>query len=133
MTQHYRLKDVHTSNGIEIRIEKFDVIKETEKGYWVASQYAPTCLDFKQMKDRKFVKWVSKTSGKRLCYPSIELAIDSFKKRKNRQKAMLKYQFEQAHLCVSKLDNLDGLQVSDFNGGFLIGRTPSHGDFVFDW
>ena len=132
MTQHYRLRDVHTERGIEIRIEKFNVIKETERGYWVASQYAPTWLDFKQMKDRKFAKWVSKTSGKRLCYPTIELAIDSFKKRKNRQKSMLKYQFEQAHLCVSKLEKLDGLKAEDFNQGFLLGQTPSHCLFCFD-
>lgn len=132
MVQHYRLRDVHTERGIEIRIEKFDVIKETDKGYWVASQYAPTWLDFKQMKDRKFAKWVSKVSNKRYCYPSIELAIESFKKRKIRQKTMLEYQLEQAILCVSNIEKLNGLSSVSFSGGFLIGETPSHNDFFFE-
>lgn len=128
---HFRLIDVHMEDGIRVELERFFVIKETNKCFWVVSKYAPLWLEFKELKDRKFAKLVSKTSCKRYCYPTIEQAIESFKIRKKRQVEKLELQLEQAKTCRENLSKLDGMKPECFDD-FVIGVTDSHHMFCFE-
>lgn len=130
---HYRLVDQRESEGVTVRLVVFRVIKETPKGYWVASQYAPCGLSLGGMRKRKFAKWVSKSSRKRYCYPSIEEAIRSFKLRKEAQASQLRRQFEQAELVTTQSVLFDGASVEELREGIHLGHTESSRSIVWDW
>ena len=130
---HYRLNDRLEPEGVVVRLEVFRVIKETPQGYWVASQYAPNWLSPDELRKRKHAKWVSKTSRKRYCYPTVEAAIRSFKRRKEVQKSRLKVQFEQAKLAVERAEALDGATISELRDGVRLGHTESSRGLVWDW
>lgn len=103
---HYRLADRLYEDGVTVCLEKFKTIKETPQGYWVVSQYAPAWLTPQELIKRKYAKWVSKTAHKRYCYPTMEMAVASFKRRKQIQLSKLEHQIAQARFVVSRLDEL---------------------------
>ena len=55
----------------KLELEEYNLIKETEKGYWIGYTW--------------FKKWVSKTSKKRFAYPTKEEALTNFIKRTERR------------------------------------------------
>lgn len=60
----------------------YRVVKETDKGYWIKSELAPSFIKTKP-------KWVSKTSRKRYAYPSKVVALESLIARKIRHLRIL--------------------------------------------
>lgn len=106
MTTHYRLYDVLYETGIHIRLETFEVVKETPQGYWVNSQYNPSWLSVDDLRKRKLLKWVSKTSTRRYCYPTMEQAVNSFKRRKTVQARKLRFQLQQVDAVIDNFDRL---------------------------
>lgn len=56
-----------------LKLNTYNVFKETPKGYWFNDLFA-----YK----RKFKRWVSKTAKERFAYPTQEEALFAFKKRK---------------------------------------------------
>ena len=92
-------------------------------------EWGPSWMSPEELIKRKFAKWVSKTSVKRHCYPTIEQAVESFKARKRRYVNRLRYQLEQAETCVAGFDQLANIGVSC---PVNLGKMPSHDDFVFD-
>lgn len=133
MNTHYRLRDVLEPNGVIIRLEKFEIIKETECGYWVIGRYEPSWLSHEELIKRKFAKWVSKTSRKRYCYPDITQAISSFKRRKEIQVNKIAVQLEQAEKALKEFDKYKDLSADAFSGGLCVGKIPSMGDLVWDY
>lgn len=121
---HYRLADRLYETGVTVTIEKFKVIKATPKGYWVASQYSPSWLTPEELIKRKYAKWVSKTAHKRYCYPTMELAVASFKRRKWIQLGKLEHQIAQARFVVSRLEDLTDDQET-YRSGLNLGMTKS--------
>lgn len=109
MTTHYRLYDVLYETGIHIRLETFEVVKETPQGYWVNSQYNPSWLSVDDLRKRGYLRWVSKTSTKRYCYPTMEQAVNSFKRRKTVQASKLRHQLEHVEAVI---DNFDSLSIN---------------------
>ena len=71
---------------VEAGLRIYSVIGETPCGYHVTSYGAK--------------HWVSKTSKKRLAYPSREEAWTSFKARKTRQVAILKARLRRAEAAL---------------------------------
>ena len=70
--------------------------RETPKGWWIA---------WDTYIDKKYWKWVSKTSRKRFAYPTREEAWTSFRLRKDRQNAILQQQLETSNellKCVAR-------------------------------
>lgn len=130
----YRLRDVHYETGITVRLERWYPIKKTPRGTWVRNQYSPMWkeADFKYLKDHKYLKFILDNSNKKYCYPNIEDAINSFRKRKIRQQQKLQYQLEQATVCVENIDKLVGASVESFEEGFHLGYPPSHDIFWFE-
>lgn len=131
--EFYKINDVLFEDGVTIRIEKFTVIGETPCGNWVVSQYMPDWLSVDELKKRKYAKWVSKNSVKKLCYPDLEGAIHSFYKRKLRQVGRLKYQLEQAQVALDYCGQLKGKSADDFSGGVKAGPIPSQDELCWDY
>lgn len=128
---HYRLHDTLIADGVYVSVEIFKVIRETPQGYWVADEHYPKWCDEKELRKRKFARWVSKTSTKRYCYPTMEQAINSFKKRKFHYASRLKHKLEQTELILDNLDKItpeslmkEPVDCFDF-WGVKIGKHPS--------
>ncbi len=130
---HYRICEVLDPTGLLIKAVEYTPIKETECGYWVVSQYEPNWLSPDELRKRKFAKWVSKTSAKRLCYPNIEEAIQSFKRRKEVQASRLRLQLEQADLAIEKFDEYKNASIEQLKGYVNIGEIPSASNLVWDY
>ena len=79
---HYRLESSLWETGVVVTTREFYPIKKTVCGYWVVEKYYLAWMTFDQLKKRKLLKWVSNNSHKRYCYPTLELALTSFKRRK---------------------------------------------------
>ena len=127
---HYRVVDVLYEDGVTVRLEQWEAVRETAEGYWVKSQYAPEWLDFDGLKRGKYLKWVSKSSVKRHCCPTIDEAMRSFKRRKEMQVRRLRLQLEQAELVVSKFECID---LSGDQREQLLGHTESSSRLVWDY
>lgn len=125
LPMHYRIYEQLECDGVVIRVEEFKPIKETPQGYWVVSRYAPAWLAEGELRKRKFARWVSKTSIKRKCYPSIEEAMSSFVKRKRRQASILRWQLEQAELALARFDLYKGASLAELRLSVNIGQIPS--------
>lgn len=130
---HYRLNDRLKPDGVVVRLEVFRVIKETPQGYWVASQYTGSWYEPAELINRKFARWVSKASAKRYCYPTLEEAIRSFKRRKEVQESKLRVQLEQAELAANQAGLLDSATLSELAEGVCLGHTASSSLMVWDW
>ena len=128
---HYRLRDVHEQEGIVVRLDKYYPVKRTPKGYWLRGAYAPCWLDFKELRKRKYLRFIVDTSIKKYCYPTIEDAVKSFIRRKEVQQSKLALQLEQADCCVKNVDKLNDVTVEAFQQGLLLGETPRHYEFIF--
>ena len=100
ITALYRYKDVvYTSCEEEARsvgrvvavLIVFKVLRETPQGFWTDTG-----------------QWVSKTSRKRLAYPSKEEAWKAFIARKRRQITILEHRLKRARAAVSLTRPEDG-------------------------
>lgn len=131
MTTHYRLYDVLYETGIHVKLETFEVVKETPQGYWVNSQYNPTWLSAEELRKRKYLKWVSKTSTKRYCYPTMEQAVNSFKRRKVVQASKLRFQLQQVDAVIDRFDHLS-LDPKDYRPAKKLCYPDFMGHLRFD-
>lgn len=129
---HYRLVDVLYEYGVTVLVEKYIVVAETPQGYWLSHQYNPTWLSVKELRKRKFLKWVSKTSTKRYAYPTMELAIISFKRRKQIQSSKLRSQLAQVDHILDNAEQLDSLRTSG-DTKVVLGMPESLSHLVFDY
>lgn len=130
----YRLYDRHCNDGVTVFLEKWLPVKKTPAGTWLRSQYSPCWkeADFKYLKKHKHLKFVLDNSTRKYCYPTLEGAINSFKHRKRKQQQMLRYQLEQADVCVNNLDKLDNISVESFYDRVLLGKPAQHDKFWFE-
>lgn len=127
---HYRVVDMLYEDGVTVILEQWEAVRETAEGYWVKSQYAPEWLAFDSLKRGKYLKWVSKSSVKRHCYPTIAEAKHSFKRRKEMQVRRMRLQLEQAELVVSKFECID---LSGDQREQLLGHTESSSLLVWGY
>jgi hypothetical protein len=86
----YRLDAVHYTDGIRLQMAAYDVTRETPRGYWIALWPK---------------KWVSKTTRKRFAHQTQDDALFAFKKRKERQIAILTEQLASARTALSMAEN----------------------------
>ena len=129
---HYRLNDHLYEQGVTVVLEKFRVIKKTPKGYWVLSQYGPSWLSPEDLIKRKYAKWVSATSTKRYCYPTVELAASSFRRRKEVQMDRLQHQLDQARHVVSNLDSVTSNEKDYAGYGLNLGMPEQFRHITFE-
>ena len=77
-----------------IELRKFDLIKETPKGYWIGFFLN------KWNKEPHFKRWVSKTTRKRFAYPTKEEALTNYIKRTERRIKIMKRQILVAEIAL---------------------------------
>ena len=128
---HYRLRDCLTDIGVTVSIERFKVIKLTPQGCWVVSQYSPQWLASQELIKRKYAKWISNTSNKRYCYPTMEQAVTSFKRRKAAQLSKLEQQLAQARFVVEKLESLTYDEGDYRLFGLMLGMPEEFDGYFF--
>jgi len=98
----YRYEDALGYDALECRLIEFEVIRETEKGYWFVESWLNNKA-FESMVERS-KRWVLKDARKRYCYPSKDEAWESYVIRKRKQLGHLKRQFNWAQQRVAYLD-----------------------------
>ena len=86
MTVLYRYNEQTTSDKTYIRLDKYKVVRETPKGYWIE-----TGLYFARKR-----RWMSKSSRRAWAKATPEEALQSFQARKRRQIAILEAQLHRA-------------------------------------
>lgn len=77
-----------------LQLEKYKVIRETPKGYWINNGIKE--------------KFVLKGEGKRFAYVNIELALKSYIKRKSRQISINKHSIRRAKHSLTIAKRLQG-------------------------
>lgn len=77
---------------------RYDLIKETPKGYWIGFRSLRTDTD--SLSKHYWKKWVSKTSRKRFAYPTKEEALVNYIKRTEKRIKILKNQILSSNLAL---------------------------------
>ncbi len=85
----------------KIELTKFNLFKETKKGYWIGHG---NFWDERSLKSQ--AKWVSKTSKKRFAYPTKKEALDNFIKRNEKRIKILKRQLWACEIAVSNAKSM---------------------------
>jgi hypothetical protein len=135
---HYRVKDALDESGVHIILEKWNPIGETPEGYWVLREGGPYWpgIDKKYQRKTGALKWVSKTSVRRYCYPSMSEAMRSFKRRKEVQVSRLAIQLEQAQLALAKFDDYKDETPNSFPSryeGIRLGEIEAASNLIWDY
>jgi len=65
-----------------VKLKKYDMLKETPKGYWIGDKHFPEVM----------YKWISKTSKKKFAYPTKQDALLNFIRRTQKRIKILEYQ-----------------------------------------
>lgn len=93
MQTYYRFCDGYNADSPPV-LQKLFVVKETPKGAWVAhswttAEYLEACQKEEPITSEFLRDWGAKiiyhAAGRKYAYPTIELAMDSYKRRKVRQ------------------------------------------------
>jgi len=97
----YRFDEILRETGKEVYLIKFELLKETPKGYWIKEDFG-------------FKKWVSKTAKKRFAYPTKKEALINLIKRKERQIRILESRLNEAKNVLKEgqtLLNIENLTI----------------------
>lgn len=118
---HYRFRDQLAGEDSIIHVDTFNVVSETPKGYWVVV----TGVDWPEGID-KYKRWVSKTSAKRFCYPTLEEAFASYSRRNAKRLSILKSQLQSVMLLREAINEIraDDISLETFilPRGMFIGK-----------
>jgi hypothetical protein len=115
--EFYRVEEIQYESGPRLYVRKFYLVYETPCGHWISDdpkhhakwefsdRIPPSEWDRWLPKKR----WVSKTSRKRLAYPTLKEALHNFRARKNRQISILTHRLERAKtaLAVAKGEHIE--------------------------
>ena len=88
--QFYRFEDIREPFGVKVRERTFELVKETNCGYWIKLF---SCFNDK--------KWVSKTARNRFAFPTRDEALENFRARKRRQSQILTVQLDNAKTALT--------------------------------
>lgn len=135
MTVHYRVKDVLRESGVHITLETWNLVSETPQGYWLKLGNCPLWGTKQQQRKRGLLKWVSKSSHKKYCYPSMGEAMDSYYRRKLNQQYHLTRQLEQVDLVLANYDKLKDSPPEDFKAvyeGIKLGHTKTSSELRWE-
>lgn len=82
-------------NDINIKLLKYNLIKETTKGYWIGDNMLSRKEDL-----RNTCTWISKTSKKRYAHPTEKEALNSFVLRYKKRCEFLKKDLFYAEIAL---------------------------------
>ena len=107
----YRYTDHLEEDGIHLHVNKFKVIKKTKCGSWVVLIYKnPFSGEWIETGKRRFVL---DGLGRRYCYDTLELAMNSFMKRKEYQARCCRNTLEIADFILNNKDKTSNLTQED--------------------
>lgn len=121
---HYRIEETleEDCNGIfvSLYVREYVAIRETPCGRYVVPKRLYCGHSSGPERYGKDAKWVSKTSRKRLCYPTLAEALESFKRRKQRQLSHLEYRTCLAKQALQAIESgaVTADNCADFNCGY---------------
>lgn len=122
---HYRIEETleEDSDGIFVglSVRKYIAVRETPCTYFVMAEHHHRFAEVLGKEwAAKHTKRVSKTSRKRLCYPTLAEALESFKIRKQRQLGHLEYRACLARQALQAIESgtVTAENCSDFNCGY---------------
>lgn len=124
----YRYWDEATPQGVKIRCDRYAVIRETEKCYFVVRAGMESYVTYAEKGEPWAKRWLAKytkrvlkdQNGRRLCYTDRKRAMHSYMIRKTRQAQHLRRTLDQANLAMRKavdLAELDDPGIEDINCG----------------
>jgi hypothetical protein len=122
-------------DGIRVVVERWRTYKETPKGYWATYEHGVSDYPIATLRKHGMIRWVSKTSGKRYCYPELEAAFESYKYRKTSQQHKLKLQLEQVELIIANFDKIAAEPPATFESRFAglgLGHTSTSRELRWD-
>lgn len=118
---HYRFADSIGPNGVTVHCERYVVIGETARCYYVVPENMASLTSGTDMWSKQAVarnrKRVLKDSKKRFCYPDIADAMQSYRKRKYQQIRHAKIAISAGEAAYAKAKELCGdsrVKPSDF-------------------
>lgn len=132
---HYRFRDIITEEGVCLVCDKFHPVRETKCMYFVVPDWAVTKTGSIHTSTRKRVH---KDSLRRYCYPTKELAFESYKKRKARQLMLAEESVEKATTALkfASGDVFEQVKLCGSNKGFddllVMGRPDIIDTYIFD-
>ncbi|MAG64641.1 MAG: hypothetical protein CMK74_02025 [Pseudomonadales bacterium] len=113
---HFRYRTRLDEDGVHIVCDRYVVIGETEHFYYAVRHDLEYLARHSPAWAKANRKRVSKTSGKRYCYPDKRDALGSFRKRQMYRMSHAKTAMSQAQLSLAQLDTmLDAEQIPDFH------------------
>lgn len=126
--RHYRISDRLYGSRVVAVVDAFDVVKETKQGYWVSAHCAPHWMDIAELRRNHYLRWVSKTSHKRHCYPDLADAVRSFNRRKEVQVSKLRFQLDKAEIAAKGADVLAAAPLEQLVKGVELGNLDGFSD-----
>ena len=107
----YRYTEHIEEDGIHLHVNMFKVVKKTKCGSWVIQIYKnPFSGEWLETGRKRFVL---DGSGKRYCYDTLDLAMDSFMKRKEYQARCCRNTLEIADFILENKDKISNLTQDD--------------------
>ena len=108
--KYYRIVDGYSAES-EPRVEEWLLLRKTPAGAWVCPRWiyyhAVKPLEerpARALRDNFRAKFVLDGKGRRYCYPTIDLARDSYRRRKMRQIQHARNSIERAQAALTWLE-----------------------------
>lgn len=124
----YRITACYSYSNPSLHLNRYRVVKVTNSGCWVVdfwdeyrllNKTVPEKELFAKLREQKRLRWTSSSGRKRFCYPSIELAAESFLARKRRQRVIIQRQLSEVEDILSFSDQIGKLTPECFSGNGL--------------
>lgn len=104
----YRYEDMFYESGPKIDLLKFEMIRETPKGWWISPYYPFGWYEYDERR-----RWVSKTAVRRYAYPTKKEALHNYRMRKIRQMGILRAKLADAKALFALINNVDTTDEED--------------------
>lgn len=127
--------DTAKNEGIELHMTRLIGVKETDKGWW--------CIDLKDkwvlrsliavpvvsqlgfIQDKVETVWIPKDDSHKTAKSTAEKAVESFRKRKEMQKVIVKRQLDNASKLLEMANSLEGDELEKLLiTGHLVRKVP---------
>lgn len=105
-------------SGFEVR--KFEVIKETPKGYWILEKWEYSFQT--DMDDEENKRWVSKNGRKRYAHPTKKEALQYYQYRKRSQIRHLEARLHWARKALTKANEESDIEIIPYSDAEELGK-----------
>lgn len=90
--------------GVQVRLRKYWVLRETACGYWIVPEYMKTKIETLQEREKR---WIKKGAKNSFAYRDRQKAWQNFKARKQREKELLKAKACRVQGILSEIQQIE--------------------------